>query len=41
MTEERARYRLAGWVIGVGAVMVFAGFATFDQWSALVIGLLK
>lgn len=41
MTETRARYRLAAWVIGVGAVMVFAGFATFDQWTGLVLGLLK
>lgn len=38
-TDSARRWRLAAWVIGVGAVMVFAGVATFDQWAALVAGL--
>lgn len=32
--------RLVGWVIGVGAVLLVAGYLTADQWLKLVGGLL-
>lgn len=40
-TETDPRWlRLAAWVLGIGAVMVFLGYATFEQWAGLVGGLL-
>lgn len=39
-TEAKARLRLVAWIAGVGAVMVFAGYATFDQWAGLLGALL-
>lgn len=35
------RMKVAAWAIGLGAAFVLFGFATFDQWAALVMGLLK
>lgn len=33
--------KVAAWSIAIGAGFVLLGFATFDQWAALVMGLLK
>lgn len=35
-TDTQARYRLAAWVIGVGAVLLTLSYLTADQWLALV-----
>ena len=32
--------RLVAWVIGIGAVLLVAGYLTADQWVGLVGGLL-
>lgn len=41
MTEtDPRRLRLYAWVIGIAAVFVLAGYATYEQWAALVAGLL-
>lgn len=35
-TDTARRYRLIGLIVVLGAVFVFAGYATFEQWSGLV-----
>lgn len=36
----KSRLRLVAWVLGIGALFVAFGYATFEQWAALVGGLL-
>ena len=39
-TDTQARYRLAAWIIGVGAVLLVFGYLTSAQWLGLVGSLL-
>ncbi len=39
-TADKSRLRLVAWIAGVGALMVFMGYATFEQWAGLVRALL-
>lgn len=38
--ETKARLRMVGAVILIGAAMVFVGLATFPEWAALVAAIL-